>query len=177
MILGLGLFLYIKYNGANAKVGGTQSTQDESSIQLTGQPGTVNEGQSAPEFTLSDTSGKNYKLADFKGKPTLIVFEATWCTYCHQQNSDVERLKKEIGDSMNIVSVDIREDVGTVLNAWQERNNTRLVLVDSNGSVGLSYGITSTPTNIFLNSDGTVFFKHPGLMGYDQMKEAFQSMS
>lgn len=175
-LLGIGLFLYIKYDGAKARVSASETSQAGSNIKLGANLGDIKEGQIAPDFTLSDTSGKNYKLTDFKGKPTLIVFEATWCTYCHQQNDDVERLKKDVGDKMNVVSVDLREDVGTVLNAWQQRKNSRLVLVDSDGQVGTTYGVTSTPTNIFLNSDSSVYFKHPGLMGYDQMKQAFNQM-
>ncbi len=176
VFLGVAVFLYIRFDGKNARVQSSES-QSESSVQLGSALGSVNEGQPAPDFSLSDASGKNYTLADFKGKPTLIVFEATWCTYCHQQNSDVEKLKKELGDKMNIVSVDVKEDLGTVLNAWQQRGNSRLVLLDTSGDVGGVYGIVSTPTNIFLDSNGTVHFKHPGLMGFDQMMEAFNNLS
>lgn len=169
--LGLSVFLYIKFDGKNARVEATGNIRTESDVALSGKLGSVNEGQTAPSFTLSDFSGKNYSLASFKGKPTVVVFEATWCTFCHQQSAEVERLRKDLGDKYNVVSIDLKEDVGTVLNAWQERQNERLVLLDTTGEVGRSYGIVSTPTNIFLNSDGTLYYKHPGLMGYDQFKQ------
>lgn len=176
LLLGAALFLYIRFDGKNAKVSAGETSKTESNINLSGKQGALAEGQEAPDFTLSDPSGKNFTLSEFKGKPTFVVFEATWCTFCHQQNSDIERIQKDFGERVNVVSIDLREDVGTVLNAWQQRKNTRLVLVDSNGEVGATYGVTGTPTNIFLDSEGKVYFKHPGLMGYDQMKEAINQL-
>lgn len=176
-LLGVGIFLYVKYDGGAARVAATTPPKDEESdVALGATLGQVAEGQTAPDFTLSDTSGNNYQLADFKGKPTFITFEATWCTYCHQQNNDVEKIKKEFGAKVNVVTIDLREDAGTVLNAWQQRKNERLVLLDTSGQIGGNYGVTGTPTNIFLNTDSTVSSRHPGLMGYDQMKEALTKL-
>lgn len=176
LVLGAGVFLYVKYDGKNASVRAGQATKDQSDVQIKGKLGSIEPGQKAPDFTLSDPLGKNYSLASFSDKPTFIVFEATWCTYCHQQNADVERIKKDFEGKINVVSIDLNEDAGTILNAWQQRNNTRLVLVDTDGSVSSKYGVTSTPTNVVINSDGTLLAKHPGLLGYDQIKDAINQI-
>ena len=36
----------------------------------------------APPFTLKSLDGNPIALSDFKGKPVLLVFWATWCTSC-----------------------------------------------------------------------------------------------
>ncbi|MBM3239586.1 redoxin domain-containing protein [Candidatus Poribacteria bacterium] len=35
-------------------------------------------GQPAPNFTLQDLGGNQISLADFKGKPVILNFWATW---------------------------------------------------------------------------------------------------
>ena len=33
----------------------------------------------APEFTLKDSQGKSFNLAEYKGKVVLLNFWASWC--------------------------------------------------------------------------------------------------
>ena len=49
----------------------------------------------ASTFTLKDMNGADVKLADFKGRPLLINFWATWCGPCkHEIPMFVELVEK-----------------------------------------------------------------------------------
>ena len=39
------------------------------------------EKKEAPAFSLKNLDGKQISLSDFKGKPVLITFWATWCDF------------------------------------------------------------------------------------------------
>jgi len=56
----------------------------------------VGEGDEAPDFTLTDTSGKKVSLKDFRGKKVVMLeFWATWCDIC---KLEMPRLVKEYNE-------------------------------------------------------------------------------
>ena len=46
--------------------------------------GVARVGGPAPGFSSWDLSGNKVSLADFKGRPLLLTFWATWCTACQE---------------------------------------------------------------------------------------------
>jgi peroxiredoxin len=46
------------------------------------------DSRQAPDFSLTDLSGKTIKLADYKGKVLFLNFWATWCPPCRSEIPD-----------------------------------------------------------------------------------------
>lgn len=47
-------------------------------------------------FTMAD--GTQARLSDYRGKPVMLIFWATWCTGCHAELPDVDTMIKLYAD-------------------------------------------------------------------------------
>lgn len=52
----------------------------------------------AINFSFTDTSGKQHRLSDLKGKWVLVNFWAPWCPPCWKELPDLDELQKQRGD-------------------------------------------------------------------------------
>jgi len=74
----------------------------------------------APDFELSNLSGKMVHLSDFSGKVIVLDFFATWCPPCKAEIPHFVELKSEYGDSgLEIIGISL--DRGTGWNELLER--------------------------------------------------------
>ena len=44
----------------------------------------------APDFTVYKENGEAVKLSDFKGKPVVMTFWASWCGVCKAEMPDIQ---------------------------------------------------------------------------------------
>jgi thiol-disulfide isomerase/thioredoxin len=59
------------------------------------------------DFELTDvSSGKKFRLSDFKGKPVLLESFAVWCPTCTEQQKQVKELRSMGGDEIIHISLD-----------------------------------------------------------------------
>jgi peroxiredoxin len=65
------------------------------------------ERKEAPAFTLNSLDGKKISLSDFKGKPVLITFWATWCDSCKEDIPLLEKLCAGKEDQLAILLIAI----------------------------------------------------------------------
>ena len=65
------------------------------------------ERKEAPAFTLKGLDEKPINLSDFKGKPVLITFWATWCASCKEELPILERFSIGKRDQLTILLIAI----------------------------------------------------------------------
>jgi thioredoxin 1 len=96
-------------------------------------------------------------MADFKSlinseKPVLVDFFATWCGPCKMMTPILDDLKKEMGDEVTIVKVD----------------------VDKNPQAAQAYGVRGVPT-LILFKEGKVLWKQSGVRQVSELKQIITS--
>ena len=80
-------------------------------------------------------------------KPTLVDFFATWCGPCKMQSPILEQVKATLGDSVNIIKID----------------------VDRNPELAERYSIRSVPTLIVFKS-GEALWRGYGVHQAEQLE-------
>jgi peroxiredoxin len=126
-------------------------------------------GQKAPEFTLTDTSGKTVKLSDFKGKHVVLEWNNPGCPYVrkHYDSANMQALQKEV-TGKNVVWLAINSTADShpdylapaQLGRWmtQQKAAPTATLMDEEGGVGKAYGARTTPHMYMVDPKGTLIY-------------------
>jgi peroxiredoxin len=117
----------------------------------------------APDFTLTQPPGQPLTLSDFRGKPTIINFWATWCPPCRRELPALEAAYQMYQDQIGFVAVDVKEDAATVAAFVEELGLTFPVAIDPDGRVSdVAYEVRGLPTTLFVDAQGVVVARHVG---------------
>ncbi|WP_100064963.1 TlpA family protein disulfide reductase [Miniphocaeibacter massiliensis] len=145
----------------------TESVNNSEVSEATNNPNTegFEEGNLAPDFEVKLLSGETVKLSDFKGKPVLLNFWATWCGPCKFEMPDFQKLHEEYGENLIILSVNIGESENEVKKYIDENNFSFGIGLDEMGETG--YPVMALPTTFLLDKDGRINFSAQGVPSED----------
>lgn len=117
------------------------------------------EGGIAPDFTLQSLGGKEVSLADFRGKPVVLNFWATWCGPCRQEMPFLQEVSEDLEwteRGLVVLAVNLGEAAAAVREFTDGNGLTFTVLLDSNHEVGTQYNTRYIPTTYFIDKDGII---------------------
>jgi hypothetical protein len=126
-------------------------------------------GQSAPDFTLTDTTGKPVKLSDYRGKYVVLEWTNPGCPYVrkHYDSGNMPATQREaVAKGVVWLSINSTEKASydylepAQLTAWmKERKATpSAVLMDVDGTAGQAYGARTTPHMYIVNPQGQLVY-------------------
>jgi len=126
------------------------------------------EGRSAPDFTLTDGSGKQYSLEDYRGKDVVLVFWAFGCPYSRKQVAllaDYHRAHEGDIEVLSITSRPLPEHQRQFERFVREKDISFPILFhDDDGSVARAYFVSGIPVWMVIDESGLVKAPH---MGYE----------
>ncbi|MGE0407164.1 MAG: peroxiredoxin family protein [Candidatus Korobacteraceae bacterium] len=118
----------------------------------------LTEGTQAPEFSLSDTLGRNFSLAEsLEDGPVVLAFLKVSCPTCQFAFPYLEKMFCAMNGKANIVGICQGPASEAELFA-AAFGVTFPFLLDPPDTfpVSSAYGITHVPTVFFVSSDGTI---------------------
>lgn len=144
--------------------------------------GSQSEKLPVPNFQFTNADGETCDFDDFKGKPIVINFWATWCDYCVQEMEDFNTIAGEYGDSVNFIFLDAvdtnGETVEKAITFLQEKEyNNISAYFDSLYQGSYMFGIYSFPTTVYIDNEGNLYDAAIGMTDYQSIKEILDSMT
>lgn len=145
----------------------TTTAETESSLQ-------------APDFTVYDVQGNACKLSDFRGKPVVLNFWATWCGPCQMEMPDFNEKYLELGDKVQFLMVNVtdgvRDTVESASSLMAEKGYQFPVFYDTKLEASTIYGVTSLPSTYFIDETGNVVLWGAGMLTAENLQYGLEQI-
>ena len=130
-------------------------------------------GKAAPGFALTSLEGKKVSLSDYKGRPVLVNFWATWCGPCKVEMPWFEEFRKQYaGQGFEILGLADDVDAGkdTIAKVAHKTGVSYPILL-TDGKVQAAYGgLDVLPMSFYVDKNGVVVEVTAGLGTKDEIE-------
>jgi cytochrome c biogenesis protein CcmG/thiol:disulfide interchange protein DsbE len=116
----------------------------------------ANVGQPAPDFQLETIDGGSVRLSDFRGRPVVLNFWASWCTPCREEFPLFRSTLARADGQFAMVGVDTGDLRGDAREFARQQHATWPNGFDNGNTVARGYGVDPLPQTFFIDADGTI---------------------
>lgn len=111
-------------------------------------------GERGVEYEAWD--GGRASTAQFRGKPLVINFWASWCPSCLAVIPDYVKVYERYKDEVTFLGINTQDDPAEAQRLRKELGITYPVGRDSTGEVFAYFGGTTLPLTVFIDEEGEV---------------------
>ena len=113
--------------------------------------------QPAPDFKLTDLSGKTYSLNELKGKVVVLNFWFTSCMPCMDEMPKLNAIKKKY-EAANVVFLAFALDNKAAITTFLKKHTFEYNILPGAQEVSKAYHVSSYPTSIVIDKKGVIRF-------------------
>lgn len=137
-------------------------------------------GDIAPDFIVSDLDGNRHQLSDYRGKPVLLNFWASWCLPCAFEMPELAQFQLAHEDEVAVIVVNRGEPVDrassylgkVTLPDGSQGATFSLPASDPDDTLYRAYRALGMPASYFIDSTGRIAHTANGPILLAQMEEA-----
>lgn len=171
LVIAIASFAYSRLSKDNAPAQIQENQQTAESVEQDGE----NELAAAPDFTVYDAEGKSVSLSDFRGKPVVLNFWASWCGYCVAEMPSFDKLNAELGSDVHFLMVNVTDGSSETIDSAKEfissSEYTFPVYYDTELSAAMAYGAFSLPQTYFIDADGNLVAGARGALSENTLRQ------
>jgi peroxiredoxin len=131
----------------------------------------------APDFSLTDLSGRKLTLADYRGKVVLLNFWATWCGPCREEVPEFVDLQSKYRDQgLVVIGISMDDDPAPVREFYERYRMNYAVAMGDDALAERFGGIIGLPTSFIIQRDGHIFAKQTGVVDVETFEEAIKEL-
>lgn len=129
-----------------------------------------NSSGNAFEIPFTDQHQKQQTLSQFKGKPLIVNFWATWCPSCVKRMGTLNRFAEKFQAAGGEVLAISQDNGGlSAVRAYYARNEYRNlpIYIEASGLLSGTFGIRGLPSTIFIDAQGKEVGRLEGAVDWD----------
>ena len=114
----------------------------------------------APEFQQKTLDGEIISLSNYRGKPVMVHFWATWCSICAMEQGGISSVVQH----WPVVTIVYDAASETDVRQYMEKQSIKhwKAIHDPQGELAKLYGVSALPTTFVLDSKGQIRFHEVG---------------
>lgn len=107
----------------------------------------------APPLDGVDLAGKSASIAEYRGKPVLVHFWATWCGVCKAEQHNLDA----VAHDLPVLSVASQSGNAAAIESYvREHGVVPRVLVDEESALARRFGVHAFPATFVIDADGEI---------------------
>jgi thiol-disulfide isomerase/thioredoxin len=138
-------------------------------------------GEPAPKLELHDLSGKPHKLEDYRGKPVLLNFWATWCVPCAAEMPLLNEMQIRYKGRIVFIaaSVDDDDEKAAVQSFIKKHKGTALtVMLGPPLEILHDFGLKDAmPGTVFIDGEGNIVDRISGALKRPELEERLKKLA
>lgn len=133
----------------------------------------------APDFVMQDAQGNQLMLSSFKGKPVVLNFWTSWCSFCKSEMPYFSSAYQQYGDQVQFIMLNpvksekSSEDGRTYI---KTSGYTFPVFYDTEGKAMSLYGLRGFPATVFIDAEGKITAKTIGAITQDKLNQGIETL-
>jgi thiol-disulfide isomerase/thioredoxin len=141
----------------------------------------VSAQQAAPSLELRDLKGAPHKLEDYRGKPVVLNFWATWCVPCAAEMPLLSEMQKRYQGRVLFIAASIDdEDMKPQIKAFIKKHQGDALTVmmgatlDSLDDFGMNQGM---PGTVFIDAEGKIVDRRSGALKRPDLEQLLRKLA
>ena len=106
--------------------------------------------------------GSRASLADYRGRPVVVNFWASWCPPCVSEMPTFEQVHQRYRDRVAFLGVNLTDDPADAARLVARTGVTYDLARDPRGDAFRAFGGLGMPTTVFVSADGEVLATRTG---------------
>jgi len=136
----------------------------------------INVGQQAPPLTGTTIDGRTVNLADFRGRPVVVNFWASWCIPCRQE---FPLFKDEQAAHPELVFLGVvYHDTPDLARAFvADQGATWPSLIDPGDAMATAYKMAAPPQSYFIDASGIIRSRQIGTVSREDFDRQYAAIA
>lgn len=135
-------------------------------------------GQTAPTFTLENIDGGKIDMAQFKGRPVIVNFFASWCEPCKYEAPLLRQAVLTYGPKGVMFLGIAYNDKPADAKKFRDQYGLGfpMLLDDAQSRASVAYGLVGVPETYFIDRQGRILERHKGQLFQEDLDRGLKAI-